>query len=64
VTRDGCTEEAARARTASQMPLAVKARYADYVIDNSGPREQTEARVREVYRGLLDDLRRLQASRR
>ncbi len=58
MARDGCSEEAARARTASQMPLAVKARYADYVIDNSGPREQTEARVREVYRSLLDDLRR------
>ncbi len=62
--RDGCTEEAARARVASQMPLAVKARYGDYVIDNSGTREQTEARVREVYRSLLDDLRALQASRR
>jgi len=33
-----------------QMPLAVKARYADHVIDNSGSREQTEKRVREVYR--------------
>jgi dephospho-CoA kinase len=39
------------------MPLAVKARYADYVIDNSGSREQTEKRVCEVYRALLDDLR-------
>jgi len=55
--RDGVSEEAARVRTASQMPLAVKARYADYVIDNSGTPEQTEARVREVYRALLDDLR-------
>ena len=64
MARDGCTEEAARARTASQMPLAVKARYADYVIDNSGSREQTEARVREVYRSLLDDLRQCQASAR
>ncbi len=27
VARDGCTAEAARTRTASQMPLAVKARY-------------------------------------
>ena len=27
--RDGCTEEAARVRVASQMPLAVKARYGD-----------------------------------
>lgn len=64
MARDGCTEEAARARTASQMPLAVKARYADYVIDNSGSREQTEARVREVYQSLLGDLRQRQASAR
>jgi dephospho-CoA kinase len=63
MARDGCSEEAARARTASQMPLAVKARYADYVIDNSGTREQTDARVREVYRALLDDLHRAQARR-
>jgi len=64
MTRDGSTEEAARARTASQMPLPVKARYGDYVIDNSGTPEQTEARVREVYRSLLEDLRQHQAHRR
>jgi len=63
IGRDGSTEEAARARTASQMPLAVKARAADYVIDNSGTREATEARVREVYRALLEDLRQHQARR-
>jgi dephospho-CoA kinase len=63
VARDGSTEEAARARTASQMPLAVKARAGDYVIDNSGTREETERRVREVYRELLEDLRRFQAER-
>jgi dephospho-CoA kinase len=62
--RDGCTEEAALARVASQMPLAIKARYGDYVIDNSGPREQTEARVREVYRSLLQDLHARQAAPR
>jgi dephospho-CoA kinase len=61
--RDGVSEEAARVRTASQMPLAVKAHYADYVIDNSGTPQQTEARVREVYRALLDDLRQHQARR-
>lgn len=62
--RDGCTEEAALARIASQMPLAIKARYGDYVIDNSGPREETEARVREVYRSLLQDLDARQAAPR
>jgi dephospho-CoA kinase len=64
VQRDGCTEEAARTRIGSQMPLAIKARYGDYVIDNSGPREETEARVREVYRSLLRDLHARQASSR
>jgi dephospho-CoA kinase len=63
MARDGGSEEVARARTASQMPLAVKARYADYVIDNSGTPAQTEARVREVYRALLDDLRQHQGRR-
>jgi dephospho-CoA kinase len=62
--RDGCTEEAARARIASQMPLAIKARFGDYVIDNSGTREQTETRVREVYRSLLQDLDARQAPAR
>ena len=63
MARDDSTEEAARARTASQMPLEDKARAGDYVIDNSGSREETQARVREVYRALLEDLRRLQAGR-
>ena len=61
MARDASSEAAARSRVASQMPLAVKARYGDYVIDNSGTREQTEARVREVDRALLEELRRFQA---
>jgi dephospho-CoA kinase len=63
MARDGSSEDAARARTASQMPLAVKAKAGDYVIDNSGTREETAARVREVVRALLEDLRQLQAQR-
>jgi len=61
MARDGSTEEAARARTASQMPLDVKAGAGDYVIDNSGTREETEKRVREVYGALLEDLGHQQA---
>ncbi|HSE06236.1 MAG TPA: dephospho-CoA kinase [Methylomirabilota bacterium] len=63
MARDGSSEDAARARTASQMPLAVKAKAGDYVIDNSGTREETDARVREVLRALFEDLRQLQARR-
>ena len=43
-------------RIASQMPLADKARLADYVIDNSGDRAATEARTREVHAALSRDL--------
>ena len=55
--RDGLSEEEARRRIASQMPLSEKVKVADYVIDNSGRRAETERRVREVYRALLDDLK-------
>jgi dephospho-CoA kinase len=56
VARDGCTEAEARARIASQLPVAEKAKLADYVVDNSGPRAETERQVRAVYKALLGDL--------
>jgi dephospho-CoA kinase len=40
-------------RMAAQMPEEEKAKLADFVIDNSGSREQTEQRVREVWRELM-----------
>ena len=56
VARDGCTEAEARARIASQLPVAEKAKLADYVVDNSGPRPETERQVRAVHTALLGDL--------
>jgi len=61
--RDGLGEEDARRRIASQMPVAEKAKLADYVIDNSGTRPETERRVREVYQALLRDLKAAIAAR-
>lgn len=54
--RDVLGEAGARRRIESQMPLAEKARLADYLIDNSGDLAATEAQVREVHRALLKDL--------
>ena len=62
MARDGSTEADARARIASQMPVAEKAKLADYVVDNSGTRPETERQVREVYRALLADLAARQAA--
>ena len=56
MTRDGLSEADARARIASQMPIAAKAKRADYVIDNSGTREETERQVRAVHGALLAEL--------
>jgi dephospho-CoA kinase len=56
MARDGVGREEALRKIASQMPLAEKARLADYVIENSGDRAATEAQVRRVYAALLADL--------
>ncbi len=55
--RDGSTREEAVARLSRQMPLEKKRNYADYIIDNSGKREDTMRQTQAVY----DSLRRLQA---
>jgi dephospho-CoA kinase len=56
MARDGMAEVDARARMASQMPVAEKAKRAHYVIDNSGDRAQTEGQVKVVYEALLGEL--------
>jgi dephospho-CoA kinase len=56
VGRDGITPEEVERKIASQMPVAEKAKLADYVIDNSGPRADTEAQTRRVHAALLADL--------
>jgi len=63
MARDGFAEEDARRRIASQIPLAEKVKVADYVIDNSGTRAETERLVRDVYRALLQDLATALAAR-
>ena len=54
--RDGTDEAENRRKIASQMPLAEKAKLADYVIDNSGDREATAAQVRRVFAALMSEL--------
>ena len=49
IRRDGATEREVRARLAAQMPLADKRKFADFVIDTSGPKEDTMRQVQAVY---------------
>ncbi|MGH7354055.1 MAG: dephospho-CoA kinase, partial [Candidatus Rokuibacteriota bacterium] len=57
MARECIDRDAALMRIRSQMPVADKARLADYVIDNSGDRAATEAQVRRVYAALLAEHR-------
>jgi dephospho-CoA kinase len=56
MARDGISEKEARDRIASQMPQVEKVARADYVIDNSGSPEETEAQVRNLFRRLTHSL--------
>ena len=54
--RDGTDVPENQRKISSQMPLADKARLADYVIDNSGTREATAEQVRRVFAALMAEL--------
>jgi dephospho-CoA kinase len=54
--RDAIEAAEAERKIKSQMPVAEKAKLADYVIDNAGDRDATERQVREVHGALLRDL--------
>lgn len=54
MAREGATEAQARARLDRQMPLAEKQKYADYIIDTSGTKDDTERQVRDVYAQLKE----------
>lgn len=53
MVRDGLSEPDARRRIAAQMPQEEKLARADYVIDNSGTLQDTEAQVRALLERLL-----------
>ena len=51
--RDGISEEEAKQALEAQMALSKKVEQADYVIDNSGTLEETQAQVQRVWQELL-----------
>lgn len=61
--RDGLTQEEAKARMASQMPIEEKLKLADYTIDTSGTLRQTQDQVEAIYRDLLVQELRLKNNR-
>ena len=54
--REGAVEADIRARIGRQMPLEEKRKYASFVIDTSGTKEDTLRQTRTVY----EELRRME----
>jgi len=52
--REGAKEADVRARIERQMPIEEKRKYANYVIDTSGEKEDTLRQTRSVYESLRD----------
>jgi dephospho-CoA kinase len=50
--RDGITREAVLARLGRQLPLDEKKKYADFVIDTNGSKEETVKQVRQMFVAL------------
>ncbi len=50
--RDGLTREAVMARLSRQLAVEEKKRYADFVIDTSGSKEETVKQVHQVFSAL------------
>lgn len=57
MNRGGLDEGAARARIASQMPLAEKVKYADRVVDNRGNLDELAQEVKALAAWLLEKAR-------
>jgi len=55
MARDGIARDEALRKIRSQMPLAEKAKLADYVIDNSGDRSTAAASTERVFRALAKE---------
>jgi dephospho-CoA kinase len=52
LARNGLTREEVLDRMRQQMPLEEKVKYADYVVDTSGPKADTIAQTQAVYNSL------------
>lgn len=53
MARNKLSREEAEQRIRAQMPQEEKKRFADYLIDSSGTREETRSRTKAVFRELL-----------
>jgi len=56
ISRDGGTLEDVKARLSRQLPLDAKRKFANYIIDTSGTKEDTVRQTQEVYEKLVNSI--------
>ena len=56
VKRDNCTEEAAKARIANQMPVSEKMKKCDRIIDNSGDLDSLFKQVENLWQSINEKM--------
>jgi len=56
--RSGVPRSEALARIKNQLPISEKKRRADYVIDNSGTKDETRRQVKDIYGSLCEGLKK------
>ncbi len=56
LVQSGFSREEAFARLSAQLPIELKKARADYIIDNSGTKEETKRQVEEIYRSLIEEM--------
>ncbi len=56
--RSGVPRSEALARIENQLPISEKKRRADYVIDNSGTKDETRKQVKDIYESLRKGLKK------
>jgi len=56
LTKAGISRSNALKRLKAQLPIQIKKKNADFLIDNNGPKQRTRIQVERIYHKLLDEM--------
>ncbi len=56
LTKAGVSRSDALKRLKAQLPIQIKKKNADFLIDNNGPKQRTRIQVERIYHKLLDEM--------
>ncbi|MFZ2197274.1 MAG: dephospho-CoA kinase, partial [Thermodesulfovibrionales bacterium] len=56
LTKTGVSRSNALKRLKAQLPIKIKKKNADFLIDNNGPKQKTRRQVESIYNKLLDEM--------